>query len=564
MTDLIAAAEAAAPRAPAAAAHWYGIAIGLLADDGDPRQLALLGAQARALAACGEYERALAAMDLVLAAIPPEAVALRARVISSVGGVMQLIGRSGEAHEELLAALEELPDDAPEASSLRLQLAGDSFFEADFATTDRLIDAALENAREHGDRPVVAAAAGLRSAGLYLHDRAPEARVALAEALELIAALRDEELAEHLASHTWTALGAISLERFADAGALLDRCETVALATGKGHLPALMRTNRALALIWTGRQEEAGALLDDAIDASILTKNPTFLCWALSLQSWATLIGGDLVAAVRIAEECAGTDGFGSDPLTATAACYLGEALLASGAAERARSLIIDANGGGELPLIERGFRARPYELLTRAELALDAAEPAAEWVARGEEAATGMGIRGREADAARARAELELAAGDATSAAEAARRAVAAAEDAGIPIDAARGRILLGRAMAANGDEEGAGAELEAARSALDAVGAAHHRDGAARELRKLGVRVPRPARGDDGALSPREREIATLVAAGRRNAEIAEALFLSPRTVEGHLNRTFRKLGVSSRTELAARISGDDGEPL
>lgn len=561
IADLTAAAEAASPRAPAAAAHWYEIAIGLLTDEEDPRQLALLGAQARALAACGEYERALAAMDRVLDAIPPEEVGLRARVVSSAGRVMQLIGRHGEANGELRAALEALPADAPEASSLRLQLAGDSFFEGDFATTDTLISEALQSARAHDERPVVAAAAGLRSAGLYMHDRAPEARVALTEALELIAGLSDEELAEHLPSHTWTALGAISLERFADAAALLDRCEAVALATGKGHLPALIRTNRALALIWTGRHGEAGALLDDAIDASILTKNPIFLSWALALQAWATLIGGDIVAATRIAEESAATEGFGNDPMSATAACYIGEALLASGAAARARALVLEANGGRELPLVERGFRARPYELLTRAELTEGATAAAAEWAALAEQAAAGMEIRGRDADAARARAELELAKGDPTAAAEAAQRAASAAGAAGLPIDAARGRILLGRALAASGDGEGAATELQAARSQLDEVGAAHHRDEAARELRKLGVRVPRPARGDDGALSPREREIATLVAAGRRNAEIAEALFLSPRTVEGHLNRAFRKLGVSSRTELVARIGNGDG---
>jgi DNA-binding NarL/FixJ family response regulator len=52
---------------------------------------------------------------------------------------------------------------------------------------------------------------------------------------------------------------------------------------------------------------------------------------------------------------------------------------------------------------------------------------------------------------------------------------------------------------------------------------------------------------------LSPREREVAELVAEGRTNREIAAKLVLSERTVESHLSRAFGKLGVSSRAAVA-----------
>ncbi len=62
---------------------------------------------------------------------------------------------------------------------------------------------------------------------------------------------------------------------------------------------------------------------------------------------------------------------------------------------------------------------------------------------------------------------------------------------------------------------------------------------------------------------VTPREREIATLIAQGRTNPEIAEALVLSPYTVQDHIKSLFEKTGVSSRQELVARVFLDDYMP-
>ena len=56
-----------------------------------------------------------------------------------------------------------------------------------------------------------------------------------------------------------------------------------------------------------------------------------------------------------------------------------------------------------------------------------------------------------------------------------------------------------------------------------------------------------------DAGPLSRREREVATLVASGGTNRQIGERLFITERTVEGHIERIMNKLGVRSRTEVA-----------
>lgn len=78
-------------------------------------------------------------------------------------------------------------------------------------------------------------------------------------------------------------------------------------------------------------------------------------------------------------------------------------------------------------------------------------------------------------------------------------------------------------------------------------------------RTLRRYGVEVKRPwwggRRGYGDRLSPREVDVARLLAGGRTNREIAEALFLSPKTVARHVETAMRKLGVTSRTALAVR---------
>jgi DNA-binding NarL/FixJ family response regulator len=84
--------------------------------------------------------------------------------------------------------------------------------------------------------------------------------------------------------------------------------------------------------------------------------------------------------------------------------------------------------------------------------------------------------------------------------------------------------------------------------------------RDAAARELRRAGAHVPAGARrsttGGD-PLTEREREIAELVAGGATNKQVAVALFVSDKTVERHLSNVYAKLGVRSRTELAAMLA-------
>ena len=60
--------------------------------------------------------------------------------------------------------------------------------------------------------------------------------------------------------------------------------------------------------------------------------------------------------------------------------------------------------------------------------------------------------------------------------------------------------------------------------------------------------------------SLTPSERRIATMATDGMTNREIAQALFVTPKTVEMHLNRAFRKLGLASRRQLATALAERD----
>ncbi|MGW3347323.1 ATP-binding protein [Nonomuraea rubra] len=96
----------------------------------------------------------------------------------------------------------------------------------------------------------------------------------------------------------------------------------------------------------------------------------------------------------------------------------------------------------------------------------------------------------------------------------------------------------------------------LRAATAAFDALGAAPWAERARTELRATGESRRKPIDAID-ALTPQEQQIARLAADGLSNREIAERLFLSPRTVTTHLYRIYPKVGVKSRGELAAMMA-------
>ena len=128
--------------------------------------------------------------------------------------------------------------------------------------------------------------------------------------------------------------------------------------------------------------------------------------------------------------------------------------------------------------------------------------------------------------------------------------------ETAAAPFEAARTRLCFGQRLRRDGARIEAREQLRAAADGFRAIGARPWTEAAERELGATGERLRRRTPETPEELTTQERAIAELVAAGASNKDVAAELFLSPKTVEAHLTRIYRKLGVNSRTQLARQL--------
>jgi DNA-binding NarL/FixJ family response regulator len=556
------AAHATTPRAPGVAAQWLEAALRVLpsGESTSGRRLELLVQLASALGAAGRLEESRETLQEVLCLMPANLVGARARVMALAARIDHLLGRHGQIHDALVACLDDLSDpESPEGAVVKLELAAECFFSGGFGAMRDWARQALDAARSTHDRPLETVALGMVGSADYMTGHIDEAKRELGETAELIEGVADADLASHLHALAWFPWCEAFLERYDAAVRHLDRGMALARGTGQGHLIPLMRIAKSFALLNQGMLEEGRAEAEAAVEQASLSGNRPFVTWGLTMGSWGALLQGDVPAAVRLGEEAVEAGGSSPDVVSVLAGCYLAEARLESADPLGCREGLLAA-AGPDLAPIEEAFRPRWYEILTRAEVQLGDVDAAREWATRAQTSAADLDLPGRTASALLARAALELAEGRREAVATTALEAAAAADRAGHRIDAARARILAGAALAAD-EQERAVAELTTAERALLDCGAERWRDQAAQELRRLGRRVPRRGRrGQPGegpeSLSAREREIAELVAAGRKNREIAAELYLSEKTVEAHLRSAFAKLGVSSRAALAGAI--------
>jgi DNA-binding CsgD family transcriptional regulator len=129
--------------------------------------------------------------------------------------------------------------------------------------------------------------------------------------------------------------------------------------------------------------------------------------------------------------------------------------------------------------------------------------------------------------------------------------------QGAGSAFERARTELLYGERLRRAKRRVDAREHLRSAIELFDGLGAAPWSEQARRELRASGESIPRRDPTAPEKLTPQELQIALQVAEGKTNRDVAAALFLSPKTVEFHLTRVYRKLNIHSRAELVRLFS-------
>jgi DNA-binding NarL/FixJ family response regulator len=135
---------------------------------------------------------------------------------------------------------------------------------------------------------------------------------------------------------------------------------------------------------------------------------------------------------------------------------------------------------------------------------------------------------------------------------------ALAAHARVDMPFERARTELVIGERLRRARRRADAREPLERALATFVRLGAEPWAERARTELRATGGRAAEPADAPPvEELTPHELQVALLVAQGLTNREVGSALFLSPKTIEHHLSAIYRKLGLRSRTQLAALLS-------
>jgi DNA-binding CsgD family transcriptional regulator len=528
-----------------AAAELFGLACGLTPVDRTQELARRMLGQASALFAAGDVPRSRELAEAAEETAPPGS--LRAEVLFLLGRISQVDRMGGVASQYLERALAEAGDDRRLCGRIYAQLA--TTYSIDPA---RGVEHAQDAIRllDGEDEPGLmsfclfqkflldihlgrGADRTLLERGLELEEKAVDRVVALMDFPVVWFGVMDEfdaARARYRATAAWASergdeasaaqmLGQLAfVELRAGNWALAERyieesCSS-AEQVGAGGLMAMPLRIRAMIDAHLGRIERARATITAIIEETERRGDLYWEALCLSTKGFVDLTAGDAAAAdralTRMAEHFTRmgvVDALGHR----TDADHI-EALVTLGEVDRARVAFAR--------LEERGRRLPRLWITTTLP---------------------------------RCRALVLAAAGDVPAALAAVAEGVEHPSAGDLPFEHARTLLVTGQLNRRMKKKGAANEALTHALEIFERLGSPDWADRAREELARVGLR---PSRSVE--LTPTERRVAELAASGLTNREVAEAAFISPKTVEANLSRIYRKLGIRSRAELGAWMAG------
>ncbi len=295
-----------------------------------------------------------------------------------------------------------------------------------------------------------------------------------------------------------------------------------------------------------GAFAEGRALIDECIAIAVDLNDPGLAAAARSGRAWYDATDGTPPDKDAIAE----ASGLAPDALDArdhqaTLAVAEGVAALTSGRPRDALPALLRLTDPGD-PAYKLMFRIISLPDLVEAAVSTGDTALAREQLSHVTELTEGWHVAAIEGALGLANIMLT----DDSTLDEVARRTMA--DPLPVPLFRARAHLHLGaRLRRANRRDDGR-RHLRIALDAFESFPAPTWAGRCREELRASGVRLPGAQHSGRHVLTPQELRISTLAASGLSNREIAEQLFLSPRTIGAHLYSAFRKLGITSREQL------------
>ncbi|MEY9966763.1 DNA-binding CsgD family transcriptional regulator [Streptacidiphilus sp. MAP12-16] len=567
VTTLIAAARDSLHSAPAAATDYLQAALSLLRE-GEPHwhEARVLLAQTRLLTGDAPESRAL--LDALRTAGPGRAPqqSNAPTALADASRVERRLGRFTEAGAIARAGLTALADqDSATAAALHAELADYTYDLQDFAASLQHAETGAAIARRHQDRVGEANALAQASlAHLFTGDLAT-ARTTVARAAELVDATSDATLLTNLEAAYQLGMTEGMLGRLTDSERHLSRGAALSRRTGQTYVRPMTLMSLANTQLRSGDLRHALATLDEATPLVERAGNPATRAGLAVFRSEALLWRGsadDLQEVLALADQAAAIADGQAPGWAVGVRCLVAGLVLLAGDPTRAGWLLLDAAGGTDLPRLTIWRRPRFCDTLAQTALAEGDRASVEHWAQLAESCVEQLPSASRLGFALRARMRAHAMRGETERALLSAQEAIAQFAAGGERIEVSR-TLLTAAALALDaGQTDQVADRLDRAALLAHQCGSARLADEVAQQRGRLGAHTAgtgAPGPLDTLAvLTAREREIASLASTGMTSGEIAGALVLSVRTIDSHLGRIYRKLGVPNRASLTHAVLG------